>query len=423
MLEKVHTRSFLLMVAHSFVIICNAGAHFLLAAILTPETYGSIFFFLTALNFILMAAMFGFQHLIMHQGPRLEEQKNFQGLTALVYDSWSVCVILGFAFALLLAVWHFFVMPISMPGANGAVLSLLIIAPLWAFIRIVLPFLLSRGASFAGVLPDQGMQALGLILMVFIIYIFGLEWENVPLLLSGQIIVGGVASFLVYHYAHCYFKELNGYKFSFWKPLVKWRHLNMPFFLFSLSQQAVQRLDLLLIGILAGPKDLAIYAIALKIAQILNFPAMASKAALAPRFSMLFAQKNFNEIRKLLVAATIALGCIGAVVGGALYLLSPFILKIVGGVYQEYSLGILPVLIAAEILICIFTPIKINALMGNSQKFLSIIFFVGLLLSVALNTYVIPIYGIGGAAFVRLAVIFGIHMVIVLGVSNTMLRR
>ena len=182
-----------------------------------------------------------------------------------------------------------------------------------------------------------------------------------------------------------------------------------------MSQQAVQRLDLVIVGIMAGATQLAIYALALKIAQLLYFPAMASRAALAPRFSVLFEKGDHVGIKKLLLSGTLILAVISVVLGFSLYFLSPFALHFLDNVYLEDSLKILLILIGAEFVISTFTPIKLRFLMGNSQKKLSIIFFTGLVLNVVLNIYYLPIYGIEAAAYIRFFVMLGIHLVMTVG--------
>lgn len=420
MLENVRTRSFYLMIAQSLAIGGNAGAHFILAALLEPALYGSLFFFITALNFILMGAMMGFQHVIMHQAPRMAARKDDESLTRLVYDSWSVCAVLGLAIAALFAFWHFAIRPVPMPGAGGAVLCLLWAAPLWALIRIILPFLLSRGATFAGVLPDQGFQALGLLVMIPLASIGLGSLESVSFLLAGQIVAGIAGVLISIHYVRKYYPALGPFSFRLWEPIRQWRALNFPFFAFSVLQQSVQRLDLLLLGVLAGPKELAVYALSLKIAQLLNFPAMASKAALAPRFSVLFQKKEGREMRKLLLSGTLSLSLIGFLIGAGLYGFSPWIFSLIGALYEERGGQVLLILLIAEILVCVFTPLKINALMGESQKFLSAVFGAGLAVSLLANIYLIPLYGALGAAWIRLGVMLGIHSIMALGLVRVL---
>jgi|GEM_PF-4754969 len=96
MIEKVRTRSFLLMIAHGLVIGGNAAAHFFLAHILDPEVYGSIFVFLTILSFVLMFSMLGFQHVMMHQAPRLEEKKDYKNVDDSAFMGIFTCVIAFF---------------------------------------------------------------------------------------------------------------------------------------------------------------------------------------------------------------------------------------------------------------------------------------------------------------------------------------
>ena len=415
MLEKVRTRSFHLMIAHILVIGCNALAYFLLAAILDPEIFGALFFFIAIINFILAFSVMGFQHVLMHQVPRLSEKNKNKELSTLVHDTWSVCMTTSVIISALFCLWHFFIKPIPMPGADGAALLIMIIAPIWTFLRTAPVFILSRGGVFSGILPDQGMHFLGLMLMPALVYLSIGALDDIPFLLAGQIIAGIAGATVTYYYVKHYFKELGNYQFRFWKPLKEWKKLNLPFFAFSLSQQAVQRLDLVIVGFLLGGTQVAIYALAVKIAQLLYLPAMASRAALAPRFSLLFEREEYKSINSLLLWSTLALALISLTLGVSLYFITPFALTFLDNIYLKDSLKILLVLIAAEFVISTFTPIKLRFLMGYDQQKLSLIFFTGLLANAALNIYYIPINGIEAAAYIRFGVMLVIHLAITAG--------
>lgn len=219
---------------------------------------------------------------------------------------------------------------------------------------------------------------------------------------------------LVYYYIRKYFKQFGYYRYSFIQPIIEWRQLNFPFFFFNLSQQATQRSDLIVVGLLAGPVPLAVYGLALKISQLLYFPAMATRAAIAPRFSSLYEQNKQDEVQKLLLISTLLLAVVGVVLGAGLYFLSPLGLQFLDNIYLEDSLKILLILIAAELVISVFTPIKLKFLMQNSQLYISVLFFLGFIASVGLNVYFLPLYGIVAASYIRFGVMLAIHLAMAL---------
>jgi O-antigen/teichoic acid export membrane protein len=133
MLEKVRERSVHLMIAHILVVGGSALAFFWLATILDPEIYGAFFFYVTVINLIMAVSVMGFQHVIMHQIPRLSEQGNNSKLSQLIHDSCNVSVTLSFFCAVLFCGWHYFIHPIPIPGADYSALLLILICPIWAY--------------------------------------------------------------------------------------------------------------------------------------------------------------------------------------------------------------------------------------------------------------------------------------------------
>lgn len=414
MLEKVRERSVHLMIAHILVVGGSALAFFWLATILDPEIYGAAFFYVTVINLIIAVSVMGFQHVIMHQIPRLSEQGNNSKLSQLIHDSCNVSVTLSFFCAVLFCGWHYFIHPIPIPGADYSVLLLITICPIWAYLRMAPYAILSRGGTFSGIIPDQGFHALGLLIMPLLALLGLGTLDSVSFILTGQIITGVLGVLITAIYIKKYFKDLGTYHYSFFKPIKEWRALNFPFFFFSLSQQATQRSDLIVVGLVAGPVPLAIYGLALKISQLLYFPAMATRAAIAPRFSSLYEQNKQDEVQKLLLISTLLLAVVGVVLGAGLYFLSPLGLQFLDNIYLEDSLKILLILIAAELVISVFTPIKLKFLMQNSQLYISVLFFLGFIASVGLNVYFLPLYGIVAASYIRFGVMLAIHLAMAL---------
>ena len=169
-----------------------------------------------------------------------------------------------------------------------------------------------------------------------------------------------------------------------------------------------QRFDLVLIGLLANPQLLALYSITLKIAQLATFPSMATKIALAPRLSTLFESKNKTLLKSTLISTTLLLTGITLAAGIIIFLTAPLIFSILDPLYSG-GIGILAILLLVELIVAVFTPIKIAALMGDRQRELTLIFGVGFALSTILNLLLIPAYGIYASAFIRLALFAVLH--------------
>lgn len=154
------------------------------------------------------------------------------------------------------------------------------------------------------------------------------------------------------------------------------------------------RLDFVLLGALAGPEIVGIYAVASKYAEMLRVPSLALTYVLYPRFAREGAYAAVATVRRLVTGAA-GLSLIGA---AALAVLAPLVLPFMYG--TEFAAALLPALVLLAGLLGDGIAALLTAyLYGAGRPGLnSWATAAGLLVTVVLDIWLIPRYGAVGAA-------------------------
>jgi O-antigen/teichoic acid export membrane protein len=155
--------------------------------------------------------------------------------------------------------------------------------------------------------------------------------------------------------------------------------------------------DILMLGKMETEENIGIYNAAFKIGYLALFFIASMNVVVMPKISELFHQKNFAEMKKVVNRAT----QIVIVLTLPLALILIFFSKQILGIYGDGFIQ------GSTCLIYITLGALFNAMTGNVDQILNMtdnqkkvrnIFFVGFILNVLMNLYLIPNYGIEGAA-------------------------
>lgn len=154
------------------------------------------------------------------------------------------------------------------------------------------------------------------------------------------------------------------------------------------------RLDFLILGSLAGPAPLGIYAVASKFAELVRLPALAVTWVSYPRIAQLGPEGSANLVRRQ-VPWLVGLGIVGAVVLGLAA--NPLLPALYG---QEFLASVLPAAIIAVGLVA--SPaggLASGYLLGTRRPGTnSLLQTVGLVATLGLDLLLIPTFGVVGAA-------------------------
>lgn len=155
--------------------------------------------------------------------------------------------------------------------------------------------------------------------------------------------------------------------------------------------------DILMLGKLETSSNIGIYNAAFKVGYLALFFVVSMNVVIMPKISELFHQKDHLELKKVVNRSTQLVIVLTIPVALILIFFSKSILQLFG---EGFEVG-------STTLILITLGALFNAMTGNVDQILNMtdnqnivknIFFIGFILNVLLNLYLIPNYGIEGAA-------------------------
>ncbi len=176
-----------------------------------------------------------------------------------------------------------------------------------------------------------------------------------------------------------------------------WARIALPLMLVSSFRVLLQRIDVLMLGVLIGPTEAGIYFVAGRIAQLVVFGLVAAESILAPIIADFHARGKLAEMQRVLTLATAAVAAVTLVVATGILLSSEVLLGIFG---PDFVAGrqVLVILVAAQAMNSLTGPVGfLMTMTGNQASAARILGFV-VILNAVLNLALIPVYGIEGAA-------------------------
>ncbi|MEC4003519.1 flippase [Flavobacterium sp. SUN052] len=155
--------------------------------------------------------------------------------------------------------------------------------------------------------------------------------------------------------------------------------------------------DILMLGRLETASNIGIYNAAFKVGYLALFFVVSMNVVVMPKISELYHKKDNQELKKVVNRATQIVILLTVPTALILILFSKSILGLFGSGFQAGSTTLILITLGA----------LFNAMTGNVDQILNMtnnqhvvknIFFIGFILNVLLNLYLIPKYGIEGAA-------------------------
>jgi len=179
----------------------------------------------------------------------------------------------------------------------------------------------------------------------------------------------------------------------------------MPLLLISISNNIQNFGGTYLLGIFSTTEEIGIFNISYRVAFILNFILIAINSIVAPKFSHLYAIKDFSALKISLRFSMI----LGLIFGLPLYIV---IMIFPGEILQlfgtEFLAGVdsLRIMASAQIIVVISGPLGFFLIMTGEEKTMRNIAVISVFIFVLLGIIFIPVYeGLGAAASFSISLI------------------
>jgi len=177
----------------------------------------------------------------------------------------------------------------------------------------------------------------------------------------------------------------------------QWGKAALPMLWISGSHFLLHQLDILMLGSLAGMENVAPYAVASRLADVVAFSLVVASGIVAPLISSLYHSHRLHELREMLKVAGRWVSIAALLVAATLFVVREPLLGLFGPEYRTAQI-VLTVLIAGQLVNAFSGPVGFLLSMTGYQRGSAIILGAGVAINVVLNLWLIPVYQELGAA-------------------------
>lgn len=177
----------------------------------------------------------------------------------------------------------------------------------------------------------------------------------------------------------------------------KWIADALPFMFLGTSQLLNSRIDILMLGSIKGVEAVGIYAVLLGIAKLTVFVHQAANSVLGPTIATLYSEGKMRQLETMVRKSMVSVFLISLVIGGTIMLLGNQVLLIFG---SEFIPGrtAMNILILGPIFTSFTGAVGLVLNMTGNQNYTAFAVGSSAILNIVLNSVLIPMWGINGAA-------------------------
>lgn len=176
-----------------------------------------------------------------------------------------------------------------------------------------------------------------------------------------------------------------------------WLKECLPLLLITGMSVVLKRTDVIMLGMFSGTTDAGIYSVAVRIADITLLSFTAVVAIAAPMMSEYFSTRQTDKLRHVVKLSARGVFCVTALTAAIIFMFPIQLMNLFG---SDFSVGYIAliVLTASQLVNSFAGPVGQLLIMTGKSKVVTMILGGNLVLNIALNLILIPIYGMNGAA-------------------------
>ena len=177
----------------------------------------------------------------------------------------------------------------------------------------------------------------------------------------------------------------------------KWLADALPFMFLGTSQLLNSRIDIIMLGAIKGVDAVGIYAVLLGISKLTVFIHQAANSVLGPTIATLYSEGEMRQLESVVRKSMLSVFAFSLVIGIPLILLGKQVLLIFGAEFIPGRTA-LAILVVGSIFTSFTGAVGILLNMTGHQNDTAIAVGISAVLNIILNSVLIPIWGINGAA-------------------------
>lgn len=372
------------------------GLHILLARLMGDDLYGIYIYALTWILILTLIAKIGFDTALVRYIPMFVVADEWGKLRGVLNRSLLLCLGIGLVLALLVF--------ITITGLRGRIAPELeptfligaLLVPALGIVHLLQAALRGLKRVPKNELPDRVIRPL---LMMAAVAVFAIQQGNTPRadqvmgVHLGAVFIAGIiaAAWLRAALPSECIDAPRVYDTR------QWLATAIPLAAFSAMHMLLANIDILMVGSLAGTQQAGIYAVAARVAVFTIFALTAVNAIAAPVITELYEKGDHRGLQAMLTkyARINAAFAILATVG--FYIAGNFVLLWFGDAFSSAFVALM-VLCAGHVVNASAGSVGFLLTMTGHEKPALFILALTVLVNIALNALMIPVWGLTGAA-------------------------
>ncbi len=225
-----------------------------------------------------------------------------------------------------------------------------------------------------------------------------LKDEYLPVIsFAVSVVVIAVVSFLLWKKFYRKFSDgqIGGSETTTYKEIFS---LSLPLLLSSSLALIIDWSDTVMLGMFRTAEEVGYYNVAIRVGKLLVIILVAINTIAAPKFAEFWGKKDIDGLVKIARQSTKLIFWITLPIFLFLLIFPGFVLSIFGKEFSVASLSLV-ILVSGFFFNAICGSVRLILQMTGYQVYHQNIIFLGAVLNVVLNYYLIPLWGINGAAF------------------------
>lgn len=400
----------------------------LLARILRAEGYGIYAYTMAWVSLLGVLAVLGLDRLIVREVAVYQTQSAWGLMRGLLRRANQAVVVVSLVLTFLAALGAWI-----LAGRSGSQMLIsfwvaLTMLPFVALNSLRQAALRGLNRVVVGQLPEMFFQPVLFITLIVAAYLFIEKNFTAPFALGMNVVAAGVAfiigtRLLYKNLPEAARKTLPAHETRAWSRSA------LHLMLIASLQVINARADIVMLGAMKGTNATGIYAVATKGAELIAFILIAVNMALAPTIASLYAAKEMKRLQRLITQSARIILFISLPIGlGLIFFGNWFLTFVFGGEFMQGKTA-LSVLSIGQIINAGMGSVGLLLISTGHERDVTVGIGISALLNVVLNAFLIPIWGLEGAATATAAsmIMWNILLAILvyrrLGIHSTALGR
>ena len=365
------------------------------------EDVGKYDFVRSALNIVGGIALLGTNQSIIYYSGMLEAKNNLASIKPLYYKMLkliilsSLLILLTFNFAFS---EEFISMVFKKSDAYNLILKTFFALIFFTVTMLNIDTIRALQKTVISELFRNIFRYVPVLLGAILIYIL----EKTQLIVDVYLIGFLILCFMSTAYAFCLLRKKRFNKPpSFFFTYKEIFLASYPMAISAIAYFIMQGIDVLILTIYSSFESVAYYSVAVKLSTLTALSLLSVNIVVAPKIAEIYEKRKTDELQLLIKKSTRLIFVISIFLLSFIFLFSEHILSLFGPNYIVASAPLV-ILLSAQLYNSLSGPSAIYLNMTGKQRVLNLILIVGLLTNIFLNLYLIPNYGMNGAAIATL---------------------